>query len=104
MKKLIRDKIPEFIEDKSRLSQESDPKLITQYIAAKVLEEAQELSEAILSGNKEHITEEAADLYEVLYKVLSYVDKRFYTVASTMLDKRKLKGGFDDNWILEIDD
>jgi predicted house-cleaning noncanonical NTP pyrophosphatase (MazG superfamily) len=104
MKKLIRDKIPELIEDKSRLSRESDSKRLREYMAAKVLEEAQEVSEALLHGSEKELTEEIGDLYEILDRVIQESRTSLFTIQS----QRKLKclrfGGFGHNWILEVED
>lgn len=102
MKKLIRDKIPQLIEDKSRLSQISDPKLVREYVAAKVLEEAQELSEALLSGTEDDILEESADLYETILKTLTISKLTEIQMFRKSLAKDREKGAFDDNWILEV--
>lgn len=100
--KLVRDKIPEII-DKSggtpicyNVSLYMDLKRV--FIKQKILEEALELVKA---DEDENITEELADLLEVIESYISVLGISFEDIASTKERKKKEKGGFDNFIILE---
>ena len=111
--KLIRDKIPQLIQDKTRLSSVSDSKSIRTFTAAKVLEEAQEVSETLLRLNnnlsevdnqlaRTNLIEELADLSEIMFKVMKDNDITITEVSKAGEEKNLTKGSFNDNIILEL--
>jgi predicted house-cleaning noncanonical NTP pyrophosphatase (MazG superfamily) len=103
MKKLVRNKIPEYIKDKSKISREFNPNAIRKYNAAKVLEEASEVSKALLRGSQEDLMEEIGDLYEVLDKLIrdEHVSKAEIQCKKNL--KSIKKGTFSRNYVLEIE-
>lgn len=94
--KLVRDKIPEIIEQSGKvcvceiLSDE-------QYIKAlneKLLEEIREYLE---SGT----VEELADISEVIYAILEYKRISLAEFEKVQLEKRETRGGFKDKFFLK---
>ena len=94
--KLIRDKIPEIIEQsgKKALVEELDDKLYKKYLDEKLGEEIQEY----LSSDS---TDELADLVEVIYAILKYkgIDiNEFELIRKRKAEKR---GAFDKKLLLK---
>lgn len=65
----------------------------------KLDEELKELKEAVLSGNREDITEESADLIEVIRALNK---DNLELVMQELESKRKKKGGFAKKKYLEV--
>lgn len=65
----------------------------------KLDEELKELNEAVLSGNREDITEESADLIEVIRALNK---DNLELVMQELESKRKKKGGFTKKKYLEV--
>ena len=100
--KLVRDKIPDIIDNNGK-----DEVSITRVLSddeykielmKKLEEEFKELKEALFIGNKESITEESADLIEVI-RALNNDDLSI--VLNKCYDKRDKRGGFNNKIFLE---
>ena len=101
--KLVRDRIPEIIEkdNKTPIYREvsSDEKL--RFLAAKILEESEELKEAIESGCINDMIEEMADLLEVIDEVKRESQICDLVLSKTKKDKADKRGKFLNGYILE---
>lgn len=103
--KLVRDEIPRIIAEEKQeavIRTEFDSERIQQLTAAKVLEEAQEVSEALLSGSNNELAEEIADLLEVIDKVIAISGVDYSSIYPMKLAKRTLKGGFNNNYVMRL--
>jgi predicted house-cleaning noncanonical NTP pyrophosphatase (MazG superfamily) len=92
--KLIRDKIPEIISSNSikMVSRVMDKDEYVQRLNDKLIEEA---LEAVGSKTKEEITEELADLLEVMLSIAKIHEIDFVEIQK-ISDQKKIKnGGFD---------
>lgn len=101
--KLVRDRIPEIIEKAGKTpvykKVEADEKMA--FVAEKLVEEALELKEAILSTCEKDIIEEMADLLEVIQ-----VAKMELQISDIILDickqnKASERGSFINGYVLE---
>lgn len=95
--KLVRDNIPA-IATVRKFRQPLDKVELMVYAAAKIKEEAQEV---ITAKTKEEITEELADLREIMLKYAELNGIQWDDVLDKAAEKNKEKGRFDDNWIME---
>ncbi|MFK7780703.1 MAG: nucleoside triphosphate pyrophosphohydrolase [Candidatus Gracilibacteria bacterium] len=103
MKKLVRDKIPEIIK--------SNGEECSYYIASsyeynielfkKLLEEALEVQKV---KNKEELTEELADVMEVIKAICIKNGINEDDIEKVRFEKKEKKGGFDYKIILKKDD
>lgn len=100
LEKLIRDKLPEIAAAKGETLdvRVADPSEMPKLLAAKLVEEALELQEAIESGNEKAIVEELGDVFEVL----NYFG-RACAVRERLIAKRNERGGFERGVILRLD-
>lgn len=100
MKKLVRDKLAKkFISiDENSIEYLKDEKLIRKYLAKKIIEEANEVSEEILKGrlNKNHLMEEIGDLQEVMYTLSYHFDLNPEDIKEIRDEKYENKGGFEE--------
>jgi predicted house-cleaning noncanonical NTP pyrophosphatase (MazG superfamily) len=101
--KLVRDKIPEVVEEitgkkvGSRIL-ENDEKYLY-YLQKKIEEEAQELAQA---KEKKHVIEEVADLLELIDAFSVFYDIDHDEIKKVQEEKRRKRGGFSDR-ILMLD-
>ena len=72
--KLIRNKIPDLISDKSKITQIETDKDFLEALGMKICEEGLELKYAISSKDADSILEEAGDCFEVLMTVIGELD------------------------------
>jgi len=91
-KKLIRDKIPEYIEAsgneyKTRVLDNTE---FEKELKKKLLEESKELAEA----PKELLMNELADVLELIKSISSHYKISFKKVEKYQVEKRKKRGGF----------
>ena len=103
MEKLVRDKIPEIIEKSGMkpIWRECYEEEFYDFLLKKLQEEVDELKAA--KTHKDQL-EEAADVYEVLFAIISYLDlsgKSWEEWMAVMLKKREERGQFDKRIILE---
>ena len=91
--KLVRDKIPNIIKENGEyaLTRILTDKEFDEALSEKLLEETTEILNAT---KKEDITEELADLLEVIYAKASANGIRFLDVELARQRKKALKGGF----------
>lgn len=93
--KLVRDRIPEIIEENEGISVKSrlldDDAEFLGYLANKIVEEAVELQDAIVKGNLE---EELADILELIDNILKLKGKTRKDINAIQDEKRKKNGGF----------
>ena len=97
--KLVRDYIPEIIRSGGRdpiyyISAADEYK---KFLTAKLLEESAELGEA---NTVEEITEELADIMELLYAHMDLYDISYADLTKVRLKKRRESGGFKDGIVL----
>ncbi len=90
MGKLVRDKVPEMVKDKEFRKCEKDETVIL--LAKKLCEEAIEFLTTLN-------VEELADVAEVLDMLINIYGKD--KVMTIKEEKRKMKGGFQECWVLE---
>ncbi len=93
--KLVRDRIPEIIRDDGYepFTQELDNEEVLPHVREKIVEEARELQE---SGDPE----ELVDLLEIIDRYME-LEEAGEEIEEMMEEKRKEKGGFDRNFLLE---
>jgi predicted house-cleaning noncanonical NTP pyrophosphatase (MazG superfamily) len=92
--KLIRDRIPEIIEQSGR-SYEIATYTTVEYHQAlkkKLIEEAQEIAQV----NEEHLLEELADLYEVIDALITVYKIDVAKIKAIQAHKRDVRGAFHD--------
>ena len=94
--KLVRDKIPQIIEDdgKDYTIHTADDKEYVSKLYAKALEELDEFKE-------NPTAEEMADLFEVLDGLMSFYDLDSEEIEFIKKEKRENRGGFEGRIILE---
>jgi|CXWL01.1.fsa_nt_gi predicted house-cleaning noncanonical NTP pyrophosphatase (MazG superfamily) len=81
--KLVRDLVPDSIASEGRTPNTrilEEPELIAE-LAKKLQEEAREITQ-VVTGSKDHLVEEIADIYEVLDNI----------IETKKLDKQKIQG------------
>lgn len=92
--KLVRDKIPELIASKGGKPEYeimNDENYISK-LREKLLEES---NEVLTAKTKDDITEELADLLEVMQALASFNEINFADVEKTRKLKKEKRGGFD---------
>lgn len=93
--KLVRDRIPEIIKEKT--GEDAKTRILEikeEYLAfllKKVEEEAHELANA---KDKEHVVEEVADVMELIESILEFYDVDMDTVLKVKKEKSDKRGGF----------
>ena len=97
--KLVRDKIPQIIEDNGEytLTKKLNKEELNNALNRKLKEEA---SEVINASNKEEITEELADLLEVIYAKAKTNNISLEQIEAFRIKKQKEKGSFNDGIFL----
>ncbi|MBC6356556.1 phosphoribosyl-ATP pyrophosphohydrolase [Lactobacillus helsingborgensis] len=97
MKKLVRDKIPEFAHYATY--RELAPKEIEPALKQKLIEET---NEVLAAKTEENLVEELGDVYEVILAYLKFKNVDQETFLKQVNKKRALKGGFSKflemNW------
>ena len=100
MKKLIRNKLAKkFLQkDPESVIYLTDEKKIRRYLAAKIMEEAQEVADEILRPvfKENNFCEEMADLEEILKDTVIYLGVEPDGIDLASLNKRGEKGSFSD--------
>lgn len=92
--KLIRDNLPRIMRDKGIRVQEEvmDDYQYIDALKAKLFEEAEEIRQ---TSNLDELIEELADVLEVIQSLAKVSGFSMQQLEEVRLDKRKLKGGFD---------
>lgn len=92
--KLIRDNLPGIMRDKGILvhEEEMDDCQYIEALKAKLFEEAEEVRQ---TSNPEELIEELADVLEVIQSLAKASGISSQQLEAVRLDKRRLKGGFD---------
>lgn len=99
--KLIRDKIPAIIEKKEgqkanfRIAENDEEYL--NFLLKKLVEEAQETQKSPAHNNTQ---EELADVFEVIYAILSLKGWTIEEIINIQKQKRGKNGGFEKRYIL----
>lgn len=97
MKKLVRDKIPEFAHYATY--RELAPTKIEPALKQKLIEET---NEVLAAKTEENLVEELGDVYEVILAYLKFKNVDQETFLKQVNKKRALKGGFSKflemNW------
>jgi predicted house-cleaning noncanonical NTP pyrophosphatase (MazG superfamily) len=98
-RKLVRDKIPEFIINKGEQATQITlcGENLLAALKAKLVEEAIEVSD---SKSTTEIVEELADVQEVILSLSKYLKITKATVESARKEKREKRGGFDNATVL----
>ena len=96
--KLIRDKIHELIEDKSRVFQLERMNDASLVICLK--DKLQEETEEVQTASDEELLEELADVYEVITTMCVLSGHSIEDLLECADTKRRAKGGFYDRWFL----
>ena len=111
MEKLIRDKIPSLAQLDGKILKTRRPKNdieLLAFIKNKVIEETTELFDAIDQYNEDdlytvnHTIEEFADVYTILYRLVTFFNIDVETISEAIKSKIDLKGEFDLNIIAEF--
>lgn len=100
--KLVRDKIPELIEQLERVkavTRTLSDKEYGEKLIDKIYEEAEELSLAI--KEKTNTVEELADILEVVNAIADFIGSSINEVEKKRLEKLKERGGFEKRIMLE---
>jgi predicted house-cleaning noncanonical NTP pyrophosphatase (MazG superfamily) len=94
--KLVRDKIPQIIEDggKNCHYELLTPEKYLEALAEKLLEEAQETAIALKSSDPDALVNELADLYEVIDSILLLQKIDTTEVILNQKQKREERGSF----------
>ncbi len=99
--KLVRDRIPEIIKQIERqdvpvrqLSKDSE---FLEYLLKKIIEEAEELSEATTDSN---LKEEIADVYEIIDAIIELKKLSTTEINSIQDEKRQKRGGFKQRLLM----
>ena len=98
--KLVRDKIPALLDENGG---ETETKILNdkEYIKClyeKLKEECTEVTEAT---SKEDLTEELADLYEVILSLIKVQNITTQDIENIRIQKKKKRGGFDSKIFLK---
>lgn len=102
--KLVRDNIPEIIEKQGKkanyrvITDEEEFKVV---LAAKLIEEANELAEAIRNNDKKAMEEEVGDLLFAIITLEEFVNIDRYDVGLKAIKKNHEKGEFKNRIFLE---
>lgn len=101
MKKLVRDKIPEMIVAKGEKAvfYRAEGAEYRQALWLKLLEECEEFRSA---DDRQNLTEEAADVLEVITAICCLNGVTMDEVAACAEKTRQQRGGFDEGYILEL--
>ena len=104
--KLIRDRIPEIIGEAGRRYEVRvlDEAAYRQALAAKLIEEGQEVVAAVGSGTRQEQVKELADVYEVLDALMAATGIAREEVAAVQATRREERGGFAERlWLLWVE-
>lgn len=104
-KKLVRDKIPEQLaEEKKHLKFfEVDDEKYWSFLKRKLVEEVNEVIDALENSNEEHQQEEIADVLEVLDAMIHFKKFEKEEILRRKEEKKLKKGGFYKKMILHED-
>lgn len=99
--KLIRDKIPEIIKQTKgndvSLRMLADDQEFLSYLLKKVVEEAEELSQADTDTN---LKEEIADIYETIDALIKMKSFSVAEILNIQSEKREKRGGFEKRLLM----
>ncbi len=98
--KLVRDKIPELL-DKNGGETEIEILDNEKYIECLLEKLKEECEEVISADSRENLTEELADLLEVINAIAKTNDIDFDKIEKIRLDKKEKRGGFDSKIFLK---
>ena len=104
-KKLVRDKIPEQLAEKKKHLKffEVDDEKYLSFLKRKLVEEVNEVIDALENSNEEHQQEEIGDVLEVLDAMMHFKKFTKEEVLKKKEEKRLKKGGFYKKIILHED-
>lgn len=102
--KLVRDKLPQILmQDKTvhnyKVEIETDPEQISILVRNKLREE---LDEVLAAKDKKNLTEELADLLEIMRKYAEINNISFDEVQAEAIGKMLKYGQFDNNVVLKM--
>lgn len=104
--KLIRDRIPEIIGEAGRRYEVRvlDEAAYRQALAAKLIEESQEVA-AVGSGTRQEQVKELADVYEVLDALLATLGISEAEVMAAQRQRCERRGGFEERlWLVWVEE
>ena len=94
--KLVRDRIPEIIKEKTGRDAKQkvliDDEEFLDALLAKIIEEAVELNH---SKEADNLEEELADIFEIIDAILKLKGKTTKDIAAIQEEKRRKRGGFE---------
>lgn len=101
--KLVRDNIPDLITAKGEtpIIRVVEGIEYEHYLIHKLIEEKNELIQAINCGEKEYVMEESADLLEVIIAILKHKGISQFDFNKCLVEKRELNGAFIKRFILD---
>jgi len=104
MEKLVRNKVIEFSNDKkdNRIFRTIPVAEQLHFLSQKIQEEALEVQDAMYNGTAEQLTEELADVLEVLETICLWRGIRWDSVQLAQNFKREKKGGFDKFVVMQL--
>jgi NTP pyrophosphatase (non-canonical NTP hydrolase) len=93
--KFVRPGVPASMNQLSLQVEQPNPSELTYWLRAKLVEEAEEASEALLSGDLAATQLELADVLEALHSICAQAGIEWELVESARRAKRERLGGFD---------
>lgn len=81
----------------------TDPSVSAVYeklLREKLMEECTELNEAAMSGSRDNVVEEAADVVQVVEAILSHHQLTWNDLQLVKANKQQERGGFEDCLVL----
>ena len=104
-KKLVRDKIPEVLAEKKKYLKftKVDDDKYWSFLKRKLVEEVNEVIDAVENSNEEHQQEEIGDVLEVLDAIMYFKKFEQKEVLRKKEEKKLKKGGFYEKIILHED-
>ena len=102
MPKLVRNKIPEILDAKGidYVICEGAELNGLRWLGLKIIEEAREVQTALL-GSDDNVEEELADVLELIYAIADVEGISFGDIQKTRMHKKRQKGGFSSEIVLE---
>jgi predicted house-cleaning noncanonical NTP pyrophosphatase (MazG superfamily) len=99
--KLVRDRIPEVIKAERNIDTQTevltDDEAYLRALLKKLVEESQELAHSATDAN---LQEELADVFEVIYAILSLKNWTVEDIVKIQKEKREQRGGFEKRLLM----
>lgn len=104
--KLIRDRIPAIARAQGRelALRTADSAEMTRLLGLKLIEEAHEVLDAVANGQRSELLDELADLQTVIEAIGHRHGIDRTEIARRVEQRRDSRGGFEQQWVLQLDD